>query len=124
GGPVAGDGTTNSFYDPATNGARNYQVLEMVPGVPPSSGIPANGGFESGSGTNASNWLVSTAAGGPVYAVRTNNNPHSGSSNFEVHLASTGGGPVVEFTQAVVPVTGGTAYPFTFYARALAGSTG
>ena len=38
--------------------------------------------------------------------------------------ASTGAGPVVEFTQAGVPVTGGTVYPFTFYANALTGSLG
>jgi hypothetical protein len=85
-----------------------------------------NPGFEL-AGSNASsatNWTVTQAAGGPVYAVRTNDNPHSGSFNFEVHLASTGAGPVVEFTQAGIPVTGGTAYPFTFYANALTGSAG
>ncbi len=121
---VAGDGTTNSLYDPVPRGARSYRVLEIVPGVPASSGIPANGGFEFGSGTTASNWSVTTAAGGPVYAVRTNDIEHSGSFNFEVYLASTGAGPVVEFMQAGVPVTGGTTYPFTFYASALPGSTG
>src|SRR5947208_470606 len=54
----------------------------------------------------------------------TTNNPRSGSFNFEVHLASTGAGPVVEFVQSAVPVTGGTSYPFTFYAKALTGSAG
>jgi len=67
---------------------------------------------------------VTTAAGGPVYGVWTNDNPHSGSYNFEVYLASTGNGPVLAFSQASVPVTGGTSYPFTFYADALAGSAG
>jgi hypothetical protein len=85
-----------------------------------------NPGFElpGATASSAANWTVTQAAGGPVYAVRTNDSPHSGSYNFEVHLASTGAGPVVEFTQAGVPVTGGTAYPFTFYANALAGSLG
>ena len=85
-----------------------------------------NPGFELAGSTasSATNWTVTQAVGGPVYAVRTNNNPHSGSFNFEVGLASTGAGPVVEFTQAGVPVTGGTMYPFTFCANALAGSTG
>ncbi len=85
-----------------------------------------NPGFEL-PGANpslAANWTVTQAAGGPVYGVRTNNNPHSGSFNFEVRLASTGAGPVVEFTQVSVPVTGGTVYPFTFYANALTGSVG
>lgn len=85
-----------------------------------------NPGFEVPGATpsSATNWTVAQAAGGPVYAVRTNNNPHSGSAHFEVRLASTGAGPVVEFTQAGIPVTGGTTYPFTFYANALSGSAG
>ena len=121
---VLGDGTTNSFFDIVPSGTRLYQVLEIVPGTPAVSATPTNGGFENGSGATASNWSVDTAAGGPVYGVRTNDNPHSGSSNFEVHLASTGAGPVVQFNQSGIPVTGGTTYPFTFYASALMGSAG
>jgi CxxC motif-containing protein (DUF1111 family) len=124
GASLPGDGLMHSLYDPFAPGVRSYHVLEIVPGSSPVSAIPLNGGFEFGNGITASNWPVTTAAGGPVYAVRTNNNPHSGSFNFEVHLASTGGGPVVEFTQSGVPVTGGTTYPFTFYANALTGSAG
>jgi plastocyanin len=91
--------------------------------------VPAqilNPGFETAgtAATNAANWTVTQAAGGPVYAIRTNDNPHGGAFHFEVHLASTGAGPVVEFTQASVPVTGGTVYPFSFYANAQSGSAG
>ncbi len=122
---VTGTGTTNTVFDPVPSGVRKYQDLEIIPGTPPSTASPANGGFETGSGSSADNWTVDTAAGGPVYGVRTNDNPHSGSSfNFEVHLASTGAGPVVQFNQSGVPVTGGTTYPFTFYASALTGSAG
>jgi beta-glucanase (GH16 family) len=122
---VTGTGTTNTVFDPVPSGVRLYQDLEIVPGTPPSSASPANGGFETGSGSSANNWTVDTAAGGPVYGVRTNDNPHGGSSfNFEVHLASTGAGPVVQFNQAGAPVTGGTTCPFTFYASALTGSAG
>ena len=121
---VLGDGTTNSLYDPVRSGTRSYQVLEIIPGTPPSSAIPMNGGFENGTGTTANNWTVDSAAGGPVSAARANNNPHGGSFNFEVHLASVGAGPVVQFNQAGVPVTGGTTYPLTFYAKALSGSAG
>ncbi len=124
GGPVAGDGFTHSLYDPVASGLRSYQVLEMVPGAAPVSASPTNGGFEFGSGVIASNWSVTTAAGGPVYGVRTNNSPRSGAFHFEVKLASVGAGPVVEFQQAGVPVTGGTTYPFTFYAKTLTGSAG
>jgi hypothetical protein len=85
-----------------------------------------NPGFEiaGASPTNAADWTVDQAVGGPVYAIRTNDNPHSGSFNFEVRLASTGGGPVVEFAQSGIPVAGGTTYPFTFYADAQSGSAG
>lgn len=83
-----------------------------------------NPGFETGTGGSANNWTLAQAAGGPVYGVRTNDNPHSGSFNFEAHLASTGAGPVVRFEQDAVPVTGGVTYNFSFYADALAGSAG
>ena len=121
---VAGNGLTNTYFDLFQGAARLYRLLDIVPGTPPVSATPANGGFEDGSGATASNWTVDTAVGGPVYGVRTNANPHSGSFNFRVRLASTGAGPVVQFSQAGVPVTGGTTYPFTFYASALTGSTG
>ena len=113
---------TNSIYIAGV--AQSYRVLEMVPGSVSISSSVANGGFEFGNGGMASNWPVTTAAGGPVYGVRTNDNPHSGSYDFQVHLASTGTGPVVEFTQSGVPVMGGTNYPFTFFADALSGSAG
>ena len=122
---VTGNGTTNTVYDPVPGGTRLYQVLDIVPGSAPSpASAIVNGGFESGSGTTASNWTVDTAAGGPVYGVRTNDNPNSGSSDFQVHLASTGAGPVVQFNQSGIPVTGGTTNPFTFYANALPDSVG
>ena len=121
---AAGNGLTNTYFDPFPIGTRTYQLLDIVPDSPASSALPSNGGFESGAGSTATGWTVDTAAGGPVYAARTNNNPHSGSFNFEVYLASTGAGPVIQFNQSGIPVTGGTTYPFTFYASALTGSTG
>lgn len=121
---TTGDGTTHTLFDPFPNGSRLYQDLEIVPGVAPSAALPANGGFESGTGTTASNWTTDTAVGGPVYGVRTNDSPHSGSFDYQVHLASVGAGPLVQFSQAGVPVTGGTTYPFSFYSMALAGSQG
>jgi beta-glucanase (GH16 family) len=119
---AAGNGLTNTYFEPFPSGTRAYQLLDIVAGTLTSATLPPNGGFESGTGTNATDWTVDTAAGGPVYGVRTNDNPHSGSYNFEVYLASTGAGPVVQFNQSGIPVTGGTVYPFTFYADALTGS--
>jgi hypothetical protein len=83
-----------------------------------------NPGFEL-AGANSSlaaNWTTDTAAGGPVYGVRTNDNPHAGSFNYEIHLASTGAGPVVQFNQSGIPVTPGTAYNFSFFSDKLAGA--
>lgn len=120
---MAGNGSTNSLFDPVPAYSRAYHVIESLAGSAGSAAIPTNGGFESGSGTNATGWSLTTAAGGTVYAVRTNNNPHGGLFNFEVYLASTGSGPVMQFSQSGVPVTGGTVYPFSFYANALTGSS-
>lgn len=85
-----------------------------------------NPGFESAGANDsaAANWTVTQAAGGPVYGVRTNSSPRSGSYHFETRLASTGAGPVVEVTQGAIPVTGGTTYPFTFFSKAVTGSSG
>jgi hypothetical protein len=85
-----------------------------------------NGGFETAgaNATLAANWTTDTAAGGPVYGIRTNDNPFAGSFNYEIHLASTGAGPVVQFNQSGVPVTGGAVYTFSFESDRLAGSQG
>ncbi|MGH8023663.1 MAG: family 16 glycosylhydrolase, partial [Limisphaerales bacterium] len=120
----SGNGLTNTYFDPFPIGTRAYQLLDIVPGTPAAPALPSNGGFESGTGGSAGNWTVDSAAGGPVYGIRTNDNPHSGSYNFAISLASTGAGPVVEINQAGIPVTGGTVYPFSFFADALSGSAG
>ena len=121
---AAGNGLTNTYFDPFPIGTRTYQLLDIVPGTPASSALPSNGGFESGTGSSATGWTVDTAAGGPVYGVRTNDNPHSGSYNFEVYLASTGAGPVVQFNQSGIPVTGGTDLPVHLLCQCLDGQHG
>ena len=85
-----------------------------------------NPGFETAgaSSSQAVNWTTDTAVNGPVYGVRTNNNPRSGSFNYEVYLASTGAGPLVQFNQSGVAVVGGAAYTLSFYADRLSGSNG
>ena len=121
---VTGSGTTRTNIDIVPSATRQYQDLEIVPGTAPTFPMPSNGGFENGTGSSATSWTVDTSAGGPVYAVRTNDSPNSGSYNFQVHLASTGAGPVVQFNQSAIPVVGGTSYPFSFYSKALSGSQG
>jgi hypothetical protein len=85
-----------------------------------------NPGFETvgANSSLAANWTTDTAAGGPVYGVRTNTNPHGGSFHYEVHLASIGAGPVVQFNQSSVAVIGGAPYTFSFYADRVSGSSG
>jgi beta-glucanase (GH16 family) len=123
---ITGNGTTNSLFDPFGSFQQKfYQVLQISGGPAPNSGNQIlNPGFEiaGAAPSNAANWVVDLIAGGPATAVRTNDNPHSGSFNFEVHLASTGGGPAVEFNQSGIPVTGGASYTLSFYADRLAGS--
>jgi hypothetical protein len=101
-------------------------ALVFVAGQVSAQNLVLNPGFET-AGANSSlaaNWTVDTAAGGPVYGVRTNDNPLSGSFNFEALLASVGAGPVVEFNQSAIPVTPTDNYTFSFYADRLAGSAG
>jgi hypothetical protein len=122
---ITGDGTTNSLFDPFGSFQQKfYQVLQISGNPVNSGGQILNPGFEAAgaAASNAANWNVDLAVNGPVYAVRTNDNPHGGSFNFEVHLASTGKGPAVEFNQSGIPVTGGAPYTFSFYADRLAGS--
>jgi hypothetical protein len=128
---ITGDGTTNSVFDAfGSYQQKFYQVLQIggsaSDGTGPMGNVVSNGGFETAGATtsNAANWTVDQASGGPVSGVRTNDNPHSGSFNFEVRLASTGSGPLVEFSQTGIPVTGGVSYAFSFYADRLTGSAG
>jgi len=101
-------------------------ALVFVVGQASAQNLVLNPGFET-AGANSSlaaNWTTDTAAGGPVYGVRTNDNPHSGSFNYEVFLGSTGAGPVVQFNQSAIPVTPTDVYTFSFYSDRLAGSAG
>jgi beta-glucanase (GH16 family) len=124
---ITGNGTTNSMFDLfGSSPQKFYQVLQISGGAAQSNSANPilNQGFEvaGAAASNAANWIVDLAVNGPVYAVRTNDQPHGGSFNFEVHLASTGNGPAVEFNQSGLPVAGGTSYTLSFYADRLAGS--
>jgi len=86
-----------------------------------------NGGFETAgaASSNAANWFTQFAgAGVAAYGVRTNDNPHSGSFDFQLHVASDGAGPVEELIQTGMVVSASTAYNFTFFSDRLSGSAG
>jgi len=101
-------------------------ICALVVGNAMGQNLVLNPGFEiaGASSSIAADWTVDTAAGGPVYGVRTNDNPFAGSYNFEAYLASTGAGPVVQVNQSGIPVVGGTQYTFSFEADRLSGSAG
>ncbi|HMJ92195.1 MAG TPA: di-heme oxidoredictase family protein [Candidatus Acidoferrum sp.] len=118
GGPLAGSGMTNSLYDPAPRGVRQYQVLEIVPGSTPSASIPVNGGFELGNEFVATNWST-TSSQRPV---RTNLFAHSGSFSMRSALTNVSAAPSeATLSQLVVAeggtVVGGETYAFSFWAR-------
>jgi hypothetical protein len=102
-------------------------ALVFVAGQVSAQNLVLNPGFET-AGANSSlaaNWTTDTAAGGPgVYGIRTNDNPLSGSFNYEAFLDSTGAGPVAQFNQSAIPVTPTDVYTFSFYSDRLAGSAG
>lgn len=86
-----------------------------------------NGGFETAgtASSNAANWFTQFAgAGVAAYGVRTNDNPHGGSFDFQLHVASDGAGPVEELIQTGMVVSASTAYNFAFFADRLSGSAG
>jgi len=113
-----GNGTTNSLYVPVPMGARQYRVLEIVPGSPASPVLPVNGGFELGNGTSASNWT--TAASQPP--VRTNTVAHTGSFSMRSALTNLTAASSEGNLSQTVPalsgaVVGGQTYEFSFWAK-------
>jgi len=117
---ITGDGTTHTLLDLVPVGSRLYQDLEIVPGTPrlPHFLRIADSNREPDLLPPVGPWIRCWR---PVYGVRTNDSPHSGSFNFQVHLASVGAGPLVQFNQAGVPVTGGTTYPFSLLVQSPVG---
>ena len=78
---VAGTGVTNTLFDPlGANGARAYRVLEFTTYTATNL---LNGGFETGTGTTASNWTAS----GTELPVRISTNSHSGT--YSMYLSNT-----------------------------------
>ena len=86
-----------------------------------------NPGFET-AGANpsiAANWFTQFAGTGvAAYGVRTNDNPNSGSFDFQLHVASDGAGPVEELLQTGIVASASTAYTFSFFSDRLSGSAG
>jgi len=112
---LAGDGTTNSVFDPpGAGGLRTYRVLEYANYI---STNVANGGFEAGTGSSAANW---TSAGvEPPYRVNTNS--HSGTWSMLLANTNQATGGIQfqqnEQSQGAPGITPGLTYTFSFWAQ-------
>lgn len=119
GSTVAGDGETRSMVDP-TPGGRHYRVKKIAPGTAGTTGVInalANGGFESGTGTTADNWMAT----GSIHS-RTNAESHAGSFSHRVSISNVGSTPgsgllVQRIATHGGSVAGGKALTFSFWAK-------
>lgn len=115
-GPVAGDGTTNTLFDPLwPTQHTQYQVLQVSSST---ASIVVNGGFETGSGSSVSNWSTS----GSQPPVRVSTSSHGGQFSMSLAVtnpASTPNGSSIDQNVAgqggPVAVPGQT-YNFSFWA--------
>jgi CxxC motif-containing protein (DUF1111 family) len=117
-GTMPGDGQPKSHCDFAGSASRRYQVLETVPGIPAPPVNPVNGGFESGSGTTASQWT--TGASQPP--TRTSSEAHSGSFAMRCSVVNVGAAAAEGLLSQMVvaqggSVTAGQTYNFSFWAK-------
>ena len=121
GAQVAGTGASNAVFDAAYPAAhKNYRVQEIISGA--GASVMINGGFESGSGANATGWSqvgsqppirVSSSAHGGTYAMQiyvTNSASTPNHSEIDQDLAAAGG----------LPVSPGSAYNLSFWAKTVA----
>ena len=121
-GILPGNGATNTIFDPpTTGGARAYRVQEYTTYVVTNI---VNGGFETGTGTNASNWTASGSE--PPYRVSTN--AHSGTWSMRLANLNPAVGGIqfyqAEQTQGAPAVVPGLAYTFSFWAEQILNGTG
>ena len=121
-GILPGNGATNAIFDPlGAGGARAYQVQEYTTYVVTNI---VNGGFEAGTGTNASHW---TSAGSEL-PYRVNTNAHSGAWSMMLANLNPAVGGIqfyqAEQTQGAPAVVPGLAYTFSFWAEQLLNGAG
>ena len=121
-GVIAGTGATNTIFDPlGISGERAYRALQYTTYVATNV---ANGGFEIGTGSVASNWTSYGAE--PPYRVNTNS--HSGSWSMLLANTNKATGGIQfqqdEQTQGAPAVVPGLSYTFSFWAQQLLNGSG
>ncbi len=116
-GPAAGDGTTNTLFDPLWPAQNDqYQVLQTTFGA---GNIVANPGFENGSGLSVSNWSLS----GSQLPMRVSTSSHGGQFSMSLAVTNPTASPNnSEIDQNLVnqggfPVVPGQTYSFSFWAQ-------
>ena len=114
------DGSTQSLLDPS-GASRYYRVIEVTPPSATASSLIVNGGFELGSGTTPTNWVL----GGTQPPVRTGIAARSGSFGLDNSVTNTTATPNGwQFQQNVMAQGGGAllagqSYNFSFWAKQL-----
>lgn len=116
-GPSAGNGSTNTYFDPLWPSLhQQYQVLVSTLG---SASVVVNAGFEAGSGGAASNWTFN----GSQPPARVTADAHGGSYSLQLFVTNSASTPNTSgFGQNVnaqggTPIVGGQTYNFSFWAR-------
>ena len=116
-GILNGDGTTNSLFISGAVAVKNYyRVLEVTSPLSSGNSVVSNGGFEFGSGTNATGWSV----GGTQFPVRSNVAAHSGSFSLDLAVTNSGSTPnTSSFAQTLTngAVSAGISYNFSFWIK-------
>jgi CxxC motif-containing protein (DUF1111 family) len=112
--PVPGDGGVKSLVDSVPRGHRNYQVLEIKPGVEAVPSLPVNGGFEDA----ASNWTLT----GTQPPARTETDSRSGLFSMRSAIQNVGSSPSEAGLNQRIAVQGasvlaGQSYDFSFWAK-------
>lgn len=119
---IAGNGTTNSLFDPMdTSGNRFYRVLEFTTSTVTNV---VNGGFEAGTGASASNWTSSGVE--PPFRVSTN--AHSGTWSMLLANTNRATGGIQfqqdEKKQGAPGIVAGLTYAFSFWAQQILNGAG
>lgn len=117
---VAGDGSIHSWVDPVPSGQRNYQILEVIPGMSAVLTLPVNGGFELANGVSPANWSTSGSQPPARFAADARSGSFSmRSSLLNAGSAASEGGLNQLLAAQGGSITVGQSYNFSFWAKQL-----
>ncbi|MEP4076357.1 di-heme oxidoredictase family protein [Haloferula sp.] len=113
-----GDGSIQTYFDPAGSIGSHYQLVETTPGTDPPPLLPLNGGFETGTESEPENWTTSASQ----EPIRTDTESHSGGFCVQSALANIGTAPSEGILTQTIGDEGesiveGESYDFSFWAK-------